>query len=99
MDLSLATKVIKPWFDAEEGPVRQLWINRTWVSNEIQTNMGENGQITYVIANKNAKNQWGYPRAYRFQPGLHAVHDVSIARSKSITATDALLDPPGVMRA
>ncbi|KAF8600307.1 amine oxidase catalytic domain-containing protein [Ceratobasidium sp. AG-I] len=64
-----------PWFDADEGPIRQLWVNRTWVPNEIQTNMGENGQTTYVVANKNVKNKWGYPKAYRFQPGVHAVHN------------------------
>ncbi|CAE6379675.1 unnamed protein product [Rhizoctonia solani] len=65
----------KPWFDAEDGPTRQLRINRTWVPTELQTNFGSNGQTTYLIANKNETNQWGYPRAYRFQPGLHAVHN------------------------
>ncbi|QRV88148.1 primary-amine oxidase [Ceratobasidium sp. AG-Ba] len=54
-------EVTKPWFDEEDGPTRQLRINRTWT--------------VYLIANKNQKNQWGYPKSYRFQPGLHAVHN------------------------
>ncbi|CAE6442035.1 unnamed protein product [Rhizoctonia solani] len=67
--------VTKPWFDAEDGPTRQLRINRTWVPTEFQVNFGANGQTAYLIANKNETNQWGYPRAYRFQPGLHAIHN------------------------
>ncbi|QRW02291.1 primary-amine oxidase [Ceratobasidium sp. AG-Ba] len=68
-------EVTKPWFDEEDGPTRQLRINRRWVPTESQINFGSNGQTVYLIANKNQKNQWGYPKSYRFQPGLHAVHN------------------------
>ncbi|KAG8736190.1 hypothetical protein FRC12_017740 [Ceratobasidium sp. 428] len=67
-------EVNKPWFDEEDGPTRQLRINRTWIPTELQTNFGSNGQTVYLIANKDVRNQWGYPKAYRFQPALHAVH-------------------------
>ncbi|KAG8785118.1 hypothetical protein FRC12_017963 [Ceratobasidium sp. 428] len=68
-------EVNKPWFDEEDGPTRQLRINRTWIPTELQTNFGSNGQTVYLIANKDVQNQWGYPKAYRFQPALHAVHN------------------------
>ncbi|KAG9123312.1 hypothetical protein FRC07_015107 [Ceratobasidium sp. 392] len=68
-------EVTKPWFDDEDGPTRQLRINRTWVSSEFQTNFGSNGQTVYLIANKVVQNQWGYPKAYRFQHALHSVHN------------------------
>ncbi|KAH7343218.1 copper amine oxidase [Rhizoctonia solani] len=67
-------EVNKPWLDVEFGPTRQLRVNRTWIPTEHQTKFGANGQTTYLIANKNETNQWGYPRAYRFQPGLHSIY-------------------------
>ena len=93
----LSSEVTKPWFDAEDGPTRQLRINRTWVPTEIQTNMGENGQTAYLIANRNITNKWGYAKAYRFQPGLHAVHNVSTPISTRYTTKRALLTWPGLM--
>ncbi|KAB5594148.1 Primary-amine oxidase [Ceratobasidium theobromae] len=68
-------QVTKPWFDPEDGLTRQLRIKRSWIDKELQTNLGGNGQKSYLIANKNSTNRWGYPRAYRFQPGLHAIHN------------------------
>ncbi|QRV73246.1 primary-amine oxidase [Ceratobasidium sp. AG-Ba] len=52
----------------------KMW-NIKFKSDRIIYEFGRNGQTVYLIANKNQKNQWGYPKSYRFQPGLHAVHN------------------------
>ncbi|KIY43143.1 amine oxidase catalytic domain-containing protein [Fistulina hepatica ATCC 64428] len=78
-------EVTVPWYDDEWGPtVLQQRITKSYIDNEDNAKLRwpANFQGGYSIVNKEALNQWGYPRGYAIHPGLSPIYNTVVGSKR-----------------